>query len=208
MFTDLSYLEDVVAIPRSSLMVNKEIAAALADEARRAGKPLFYLANDLVGLYLRAREKGFDLGDVLTTYESMMILKKTGHVMIPNSTYYTLTEGNTSAERVKEIASIWRENGHRLGKYVESMSDDPIGTLGNLLPFMFWDINFELKLNDGENVLCLPCPNQSEEKARLILSLVEGYIEASGYSIRSSEAITGLVQIKFSEKSQVYPNKI
>ncbi|MCL4436197.1 MAG: hypothetical protein M1503_10460 [Thaumarchaeota archaeon] len=189
-------------------MVNKEIAAALADEARRAGKPLFYLANDLVGLYLRAREKGFDLGDVLITYESMMILKKTGHVMIPNSTYQTLTEGSVSAERLKETGTIWRENGHRLGKYVESLSDDPIRTLGNLLPFMFWDINFELKRNNGENILCLPCPNQSEERARLILNLVEGYMEACGYSIHSSEAITGLVQIKFSELSQVYSKKL
>ncbi len=189
-------------------MVNKEIAAALADEARRAGKPLFYLANDLVGLYLRAREKGFDLGDVLTTYESMMILRKTGHVMIPNSTYQIFTETNVPADRLNELAPIWRENGHRLGKYVESISEDPIRTLGNLLPFMFWDINFELKPNDGENVLCLPCPNQSEERARLILNLVEGYIEACGYSIRSSEAITGLVQIKFSEKSQAYPSRL
>lgn len=176
-------------------MITREMASALADDAQRQGKPLFYLANDIVKVYLRAREKGYDLDEMVDAYEALMFARRMGHVLIPDELFDNLV-GKTPPKSDKYMPAS-KESGIKMGKYAESIYPNPIDGLKHLLPYLFWDLTFDIRSDGNSGTLCVTCPRQAQKRGQLVAAFIEGFLEACNFSLQKSEVIQGLIRMDF-----------
>jgi hypothetical protein len=181
-------------------MVDKEIAAALSDDAARQGKSLSYITDDLVRLYLKVREKGYDFGSIIDTFETMTLAKRMGHLLISDE-ICDIMVGSAAGQRIEKTIQSSRESGQKMARYAEMISSDPVDNLKRLLPNMFWEMSIDLK-NDGPNIsMYASFPSHAYGRANIVLAFVEGYLEDCSFEVLRKEVMPGLIRAQFQRKS-------
>ena len=188
-------------MPRSSLMVSKESALALANDASTQGKPLYNVTNDVVKIYLRAKQKGYDLGEVLETYEAMDMLRKMGFTMVSETLFESLVMESVPNNPSAYIA-ICERNGKRMGMFARSSCESPTEAI-NKFSHLFPDIHFHVCSEGEKNTLYVACPRRSITRTSLLAHLIKGFLEAFDCFVHRSDVFEGLVKIEFSKSSTV-----
>jgi len=179
-------------------MVSREFATALADDAQIQGKPLFYLANDVVKIYLKARERGYDLEQVIDTYEAMDMMQKMGFTLVSEAFLESLLLDATDQD-AEVYATMCIKTGRKMGMFVRSRIETPkeaINKLSRLIP----DTHFHFSLDGEKEVLYIACPRRSQMRGLILARLVEGFLDAYDCYSQRTEIIDGLVKIEFSKR--------
>ena len=182
-------------------MVDKEIAAALSDDAARQGKSLAHVTADLVRLYLKVRERGYDFASIMDTFETMTLAKRMGHFLISDE-ICDLLVGSAPGQRIERSIQSSRESGHKMARYAEMISSDPVENLKRLLPNMFWEMSIDLK-SDGPSIsMYASFPNYAYGRANIILAFIEGYLEDCNFEVLRKEIMPGLIRAQFQRKGE------
>ena len=189
-------------MPRSSLMVSKEFAAALADDAEKQGKPLYYVANDVVKIYLRSRQKGYDLGKILETFEALDLSRRMGCVVAPDSLIDDLIT-RTDPKDLDRYFAICEGSGRSMGMYARSVYETPVDAVKKLFSNVFWDLHLDINSFGGKGVLYVACGKKSAPRASLVAHLIKGFLEAFDCFAERTKVMEGLIRIEFSVRPTI-----
>jgi len=178
-------------------MVSRDYAIALADEAQLQGKPLYYVANDVVRLYLRAKEKGYELEEAMEAYEAMDLFRKTGFTFVSEA-FLTCLINDATSHNYETYADMCRKTGKSMGMFARLIFESPKEAVGKFSR-LFSDIHFHFGMEGGKEFLCIACPRRSAVYASLLARLIDGLFDAYGYSSQHTEVIDGLAKIEYSK---------
>lgn len=179
-------------------MVSKEFATALADDAQIQGKPLYYIANDVVRIYLKARQKGYDLGEILESYESSDLLQKVGFTFIPEALLECLV-AEVANGNLEILAGICEKTGKRMGMFASSAHETPNEAIDKFSRSLS-NMHFHISSQAERSALLVACPGKSIVRTSFICRFLKGFLEVFDCTIEHSDVIDGLIRIEFSRK--------
>ena len=180
-------------------MVSREFATALADDAQVQGKPLYYVANDVVKVYLKARQRGYDLEEVIESYEAMDTLRKMGFTLISEAFLESITSDITP-ENALIYESICEKTGRSFGMFARSSFGTPKEAM-NKFSRLFSDIHFHFSTEGEKDILYIACPGKSTIRASLIARMMKGFLDGFDFISHQTVVIEGLVKIEYSKRS-------
>lgn len=166
---------------------------------------LYSFVNQILALFLRAKELGVNLNTMLDSRESLKSAKENGFTLGLERLWYEMAELAYSKSE-KESRQSWFDTGVWFAKrYVTGDAENPFEAFTNDLQEFTWNVP-ELKLlkkkkEDAVSVRILS-PRFTEAYTFLFSSFIEGALEAFGYEMHSKEVSRGIIRLDATKKQQ------
>lgn len=182
---------------RATLMAKKDLAKELSNYAKKQGKPLYSLTNEIIEQFLKITNQKSTFQDALEQYEQMQLIKKTGGVIISKHIlYYCLSDAYNTNRRA--LLEKWYRVGECISKYFASISKDPFELLQKYLNNSTSDATFEIANKDGKTSFTCVCPNTPIAYQEAISQFIEGFMHELRYKTENKEIHKdGLISLIF-----------
>lgn len=181
-------------------MVKREVGNELSAAARRQGKPLFTLASDIVQAYLDISKRGYDLREMIESYDCLRLARDTGHTIIQKDLLEYLVN-NTYPAKKDEMRTLWNAAGSVAVKYAEGLNKEPVKALRQFLKHVVWGVSkFAVEESDDAVTIRVYCPSFSDDLTELLSEFLEGYFSAAGFKSLKKEKIRGLIYMVFGRR--------
>lgn len=184
-----------VALERKSLFARKDLVEKLAEVASKRGVSLYMLVNEVFEQYIKAWELGvsFDYSTAKSV-EVLSRVRKANFIVFPEP---ILAEalGSVPEASLASVLEVSKNFGKWLAKYYE------VTGRGNSLENFLEDLRNvglfpgELAFNEKEGfvVVRVANPKMHVAYARVVASLLAGFLNAAGYRVSGIEVSNGLV---------------
>jgi hypothetical protein len=178
-------------------MISKEVASALSDEAKKEGRTLFSLSNEIIEIYLQARRKNYDFKEMLNTYATIKQLKEAGYVLVPSEIFDMLVS-SFPLEKRKALLQSFHESGNKLAKILEDTNLSLVTELKLLIKLLFRDLSVNVE-QDRRDLLALTIMSidYDEIKSSIVSEFLEGFLKGYNHILIRKEMMKGLIKAKF-----------
>ena len=182
---------------RKTLFAREDLVNRLLSIAKRQGRSLYSLVNEIFELVIRAEDLGVN---IQTAFEERWILKnaqKDGFILVPEGLWYEMAEiayQNSKDEALKK----WFEAGVWLAKrYIEVETEEPFEAFKRSLKAYNWNM-VEIMINEEDQKISIRIisPRMPETYANLYSTFVEGALNTFGYKIAKKEVSFGNIRIE------------
>jgi len=163
----------------------------LSQEARRNGKPVFNLANEIIEWYLWAKNHGFEPSEALMCYESIRAARSVGTALIPLEFYDLVLRINPLRDDKRAVES-WRLSGYKLGKFLSSMSKDLFYSLRVVDTIMLNFVEIKATQDRGEIVVTVLGPKIDLDIKEFLDAYFMGLFSGLNYEVVKKDVIKGL----------------
>jgi hypothetical protein len=179
------------------VFVSEEILERLMDAQSRRGKDLSVFIEEILREALRVEDMGQDFRQVVNFLEALQVLMISGAVFTPLDIFNHLSEKVYKSEG-DELRKNWYESGLWYGKYMKDKFNDPVDFLMKFLKAMRWDLDeVEVKRNgDAVKIRCVSTV-MTPEGTGMLLSFIEGVMQALGYETRKNDHVKGIILLEF-----------
>ncbi len=176
---------------RTTLTVRRDLAAMLSEEARKHGKPVFALANEIIEWYLWAKHHGFELSEALTCYEAFRAAKSIGMTSIPLEFFELILKTSHICNDKKAIES-WRLSGFKLGRFFASMNKDIFSSLRIVDMMLMNLVEIRVMESKGEVIVTILGPKLEMDVKEFIDAYFCGIFSGLHYSVIKKDVVKGL----------------
>jgi len=182
---------------RKTLFAREDLVNRLLSIAKKQGRSLYGLVNEIFELVIRAEDQGVNLQKA---FEERWILKnaqKDGFILVPEGLWYEMAEIaylNSKDEALKK----WFEAGVWLAKrYIEVETEEPFEAFKRSLKAYNWNM-VEIMINEEDQKISIRIisPRMPETYANLYSTFVEGALNTFGYKIAKKEVSFGNIRIE------------
>lgn len=194
---------------RKTLAVDKELADKLAEIAKKEGKTIYSLINDLLKAAIRATESiGESCNQIIENYEDLMVAKDIGLILVPLTVadfgfHVAFKDGYQD-----ELIGEWRKWGKWLGSYLKTrFPSQELEAIHRLLKVIFWKdaiLDFEPKpensLDPKEITVRIYGSALKEERTTCISATIEEIFKTIGFNLNNSEILKGICKMDFKKK--------
>ena len=185
------------SIKRKTLFAREDLVNRLLSIAKKQGRSLYGLVNEIFELVIRAEDLGVNLQKA---FEERWILKKArkdGFILVPEGLLYEITEiayQNSKDETLKR----WFEAGVWIAKrYIEVETEKPFKAFKRSLKAYSWNI-VEMAIEEENEKISIRMisPRMSEICANLYSAFLEGALNTFGYKIAKKEVSFGSIRLE------------
>jgi len=186
---------------RRTVNINEKIAEELNRIANQEGKTLYSLINEIAVIGIDAYRRGFPLKDAVETRVFLDRVKRSRMILVNQDLWYT-----ASGIAYRKDRNGWLNKAYEKAKWYgrllseESSDESFTESLRKMLYNLFWDCNEVQIRKNGEDTFDLRVffiPEMPLQHASVVLRMVEGLLNSSGYAILRHTAEQGYLTILF-----------
>ena len=191
------------SVKRKTLFAREDLVNRLLSIAKRQGRSLYSLVNEIFELVIRAEDLGVN---IQTAFEERWILKnaqKDGFILVPEGLWYEMAEiayQNSKDEALKK----WFEAGVWLAKrYIEVETEEPFETFKRSLKAYSWNVpEISVERDEGRVSVRIISPRLTESYTTLYSMFIQGVLETFGYKVSEKTVSAGTIRIKAIKEDQ------
>jgi len=191
------------SIKRKSLFAREDLVNRLLSIAKKQGRSLYGLVNEIFELVIRAEDLGVNLQKAFKERWILKKARKDGFILVPEGLWYEITEiafQNSKDETLKR----WFEAGAWLAKrYIEVETEKPFEAFKRSIKAYSWNVpEITIEEDDGQVSVRIISPRMTESYTTLYSVFIQGVLETFGYKISGKSVSTGAIRIKAVRKGQ------
>ena len=191
------------SIKRKSLFAREDLVNRLLSIAKKQGRSLYGLVNEIFELVIRAEDLGVNLQKAFKERWILKKARKDGFILVPEGLWYEITEiafQNSKDETLKR----WFEAGVWLAKrYIEVETEKPFEAFKRSIKAYSWNVpEITIEEDNGKVSVRIISPRMTESYTALYSVFIQGVLETFGYKISGKSVSTGAIRIKAVRKGQ------
>ena len=195
-------------MPRTNISIADEVADELSAEAMKRNKTLYAFANESLTAVISVCKLSGEPGEVLQSWRLSRMLKDVEAVPLPGDLVEKLVKKLYSTDK-DWLLKTWHEEGSRIGSYLRMAYNDlpmlaqAAVDFQGLLPVRRLEIRGTGVREEKETIVLRAIgAGLSVESTACAEHFISGIIDAYAWTIGSSRAVEGILEITASRKKQ------
>ncbi len=186
---------------RRTVNMSDDIAEELNRIANREGKTLYNLINEIATISIDAYRNGISLKDAVETAIFLERVKKSRLLLVNQDLWYASSGAAYRKNRDEWLNQVYGKAKWYGRVFLNDSSDESFTeSLKRTLYNLFWDCNEVEIQRESEDVFRLRIlfiPEMPLQHATVVLRMVEGLLNSSGFAILRYTAEQGYLAILF-----------
>ena len=184
-------------VKRKTVMAREDLANQLTLIAKRSGRTLYDLVNEVFELLIRADEMGLNLRRIVEESWILNDAKKAGFTLGPEALWYEMAE-IAYKHAGDEAVKCWSEAGAWLAKrYLTGDVEKPLEAFKRSLKASAWNIpEFTFETSGSKVSIRIYSPRFPESYTILYASFLESALKTFGYKTVEKEVSRGKIRLE------------